>query len=157
MTTDFMATAKKQSLKPAQRSIEATAPVASSPETEPEPEQPIIEAAPVKADPPVASIYNQRDALQIEIGELQRQQAELQRQQALLERKLNQANYQIAELDPPQDTMDAIRQYINAQNHSRRARIDRVHELIELGAEPQELQSVRSPLDQALKRKARKS
>lgn len=105
------------------------------------------------AQPEPMTVHEKRDLLQAQINDLERYQSEMQREQEALTRKLNQANHMIAELEPQQPIADAIRQYIDGQNLTRAERFARRKELLDMGAEREELVTAKSPLDQALAKK----
>lgn len=137
---------KKQQTIPAREPIVELAPVLSDSPIE----STLLQPAEVDTQSPLITIHDHRDALQMEIAEIEAKKAALQQQQEMLTRQLNRASQQVADLSPQQDTMDAIRAYINGQNESRKARADRRSQLIDLGVQPGELQSAKSPIDQAL-------
>lgn len=144
-----MATKKKT--EPAQAPQPEPTPEIIETESQALAESPVEPA--VQPEPTPVDVRVTRDSLQAEVAAIEQQKAELQNRQDALAHRLSRANQQVAEMEPPQDTMDAIRQYINSQNLSTKARFDRQQALIDMGAEPEELTSVRSPLDQSLKRK----
>jgi hypothetical protein len=132
---------------------------------EPSPEQaPTLSAQdtkepePVMAEPeeptsnPVDALRVEREDLQAELADTERQRMALQAKEKELTAKIDRLIVKLEKAEAPQPTMTAIQAYILKQNEVRVARYERRMDLIDSGADADELKTVASPIDQALAR-----